>query len=94
MDVTTSATEMTNNPSSLILEVDGVQIGNLTSYRQVTKKCFDMGIHAEPKLRVYPSAANGYYVMLKPLSPGRHILNLGGALPSMLQAVTYTLDVE
>ena len=43
---------------------------------------------------VYPSAANGYYVMLRPLPPGRHTLNFGGVLPSMLQAVTYTLIVE
>ena len=32
--------------------------------------------------------------MLRPLAPGRHTLNFGGVLPSMLQAVTYTLIVE
>lgn len=85
---------MTERPSALILEVDGVQIGNLSAFRQATKKCFDMGALAEPKTRVFPSAANGYYVMLKPLPPGQHVLNFGGALPSMLQGVTYTLNVE
>ncbi len=32
--------------------------------------------------------------MLRPLPPGHHVINFGGALPGMLQAVTYTLDVE
>lgn len=53
-----------------------------------------MGLLSDAKLRVYPSVANSYYVMLRPLSPGTHTLNFGGALPSMLQAVTYTLQVD
>jgi hypothetical protein len=53
-----------------------------------------MGALAVPKYRVFPSAANGYYVILQPLSPGRHVLNFGGRLPEMSQAVTYTLIVE
>jgi hypothetical protein len=32
--------------------------------------------------------------MLPPLSPGKHVLNFGGALPNMSQAVTYTLIVK
>ena len=92
--VKASAAEMTDHASKLIVDVDGVRIKNLATYRQATGKCFDMGVLAEPKTRVYPSAANGYYVMLKPLSPGKHVLNFGGALPSMLQAVTYTLEIE
>jgi hypothetical protein len=92
--VMTSAASMTDNAFALILEVDGVRIENLAAYRQATKECFDMGVLAEPKAHVFPSAANGYYVMLKPLSPGKHVLNFGGALPGMLQAVTYTLEIE
>jgi hypothetical protein len=33
-------------------------------------------------------------VMLPPLSPGKHVLNFGGGLPELSQAVTYTLIVE
>jgi len=40
------------------------------------------------------AAANGYWVMLRPLAKGRHTIEFGGALPSILQAVTYTLVVE
>jgi hypothetical protein len=32
--------------------------------------------------------------MRRPLSPGKHILNFGGALPGMSQAITHTLFVE
>ena len=53
-----------------------------------------MGALAEPKYRVFPSTANGYYVMLRPLPPGEHVLNFGGMLPSMSQAVTYRLLVK
>ena len=53
-----------------------------------------MGALAEPRVQMFPSAANGYYVMLRPLAPGKHVLNFGGMLPGMSQAVTYTLLVE
>jgi hypothetical protein len=32
--------------------------------------------------------------MLEPLSPGTHDVSFGGVLPSMMQAVKYTLIVE
>jgi hypothetical protein len=83
----------TRHVSSLILELDGHRVENLEAYRQVTK-CFNIAERMTPKQFIFPAAANGYYVMLKPLPPGTHVLNFGGALPSMLQAVTYTLEVE
>jgi hypothetical protein len=89
-----TAKAVTDEPSNLVLELDGGRIDGLAQYRQATVECFDMGALAEPKYRVFPSAANGYYVMLRPLSPGRHVLNFGGMLPGMSQAVTYTLLVE
>jgi hypothetical protein len=92
--ITNTAERVTNNPSALVLEIDGVQINNLESHRLATKNCFDIGVNAKPKTRVYPSAANGYYAMLKPLPPGRHTINFGGILPSMMQAVSYTLEVD
>jgi len=89
-----TAKRITDEPSNLVLEIDGRRIDNLASYRQATAQCFDMGALAEPKYRVFPSAANGYYVMLHPLSPGKHVLNFGGMLPGMSQAVTYNLLVQ
>lgn len=89
-----TAARMTDQVSNLLLEVDGVRYPDLNIHRQPTRSCFDLGALAEPKARIFPSAANGYYVMLRPLSPGTHTLNFGGILPSMLQAVTYTLIVK
>ena len=89
-----TAALITNNPSALILDIDGVRTENLVAHRQGTQDCFDMGTLTRTKIRIFPAAANGYYVMLRPLSRGTHVLNFGGALPNMLQAVTYTLQVE
>ncbi len=93
-EVTQGAALSTDEVSALIVDIDGVRIPKLATYRQATTQCFDMGALTETKASIFPSAANGYYVMLKPLPRGRHVLNFGGALPDMLQAVTYTLDVE
>jgi hypothetical protein len=89
-----TAKSITDQPSFLVLDLDGRRIGGLAKYRQFTTECFDMGALAEPKYRIFPSAANGYYVMLRPLKPGEHVLNFGGSLPGMSQAVTYTLFVK
>lgn len=94
MSVMSRAARLTEQVSSLLLEVDGIRHADLALHRQPTGGCFDLGAMAEPATRMFPSAANGYYVMLKPLPPGTHTLNFGGALPGMLQAVTYTLVVE
>ena len=94
MAVMSTAARITEQVSNLLLDVNGVRYDDLIKHRQPTRGCFDLGALAEPKVRVFPSAANGYYVMLRPLPPGRHELNFGGALPSMLQAVSYTLIVE
>jgi len=93
-EVTRKAANMTENVSMLVLEVDGKRFNMLESHRQATDRCFDAGVKSTPPQKAFPSAANGYYIMLRPLERGTHIINFGGALPSMLQAVTYTLVVE
>jgi hypothetical protein len=89
-----TAKSVTDQPSFLVLDLDGRDVQDLVKHRQATSGCFDLGALTQPKQRIFPSAANGYYVMLKPLSPGRHVLNFGGVLNNMMQAVTYTLIVE
>jgi len=93
MGLMTQAAQMTNEVASLILEIDGVRSSNLVTHRQAPAGCFDVSALNERPAGI-PAAANGYYAMLRPLSPGVHTLNFGGALPSMLQAVTYTIRVE
>lgn len=88
------ASSLTEGAEKLVLEVDGHLYGDLLQHRLPTRECFDMGVRVTPPMRVYPTAADGYYVMLKPLPPGKHEINFGGIMPDMLQAVTYTLIVE
>lgn len=89
-----TAAMMTNDPSALVLDINGTRVDGLVNHRHATVGCFDMGALAKPAAKVFPSSANGYYVMLNPLNPGTHTINFGGALPRMLQAVTYTLHVK
>lgn len=89
-----TAARITNEASMLVLELDGQKVTDLAAHRQVPQDCFDLGVRTPNKVRIFPAAANGYYVMLKPLPPGKHTIQFGGALPSMLQAVSYTLVVE
>jgi hypothetical protein len=84
---------VTDGVDWLIADLDGQRVADLKRHRQATD-CFDMGARAGTPYPIYPSAANGYYVMLRPLSVGTHELNFGGVLPSMTQAVTYMLIVE
>ena len=94
LSMMSTAASITDKPIFLLLEIDGVRVEGLVAHRQATSQCFDMDAKTEERIRIFPSAANGYYVMIKPLPPGEHVLNFGGALPSMLQAVTYTLRVK
>jgi hypothetical protein len=92
--VTRAAKRTTEDATALVLSLDGRQPSHLERHRQATAACFDLGALADPPQVVFPTAANGYYAMLRPLAPGRYELEFGGALPSMLQAVTYHLTVE
>jgi hypothetical protein len=84
----------TNGPATLILELDGRRLEVPLTHRQVSTACFDLQAQQQAPTRKSPAAANGYYVALKPLSPGTHTLNFGAILPTNKQAVTYTLIVE
>lgn len=87
-----SAARQTAEVSSLVLEVDGKLYKNLEKHRQATIRCFDLAERAGGGLE--PAAGNGYYIMLRPLSPGTHTINFGGVLPDISQAITYTLTVK
>ena len=84
--------DLTDDPSALVLEIDGTIYEHLRVHRQSTRKCFDLAAPAGGGLA--PAAADGYYIMLRPLRRGTHTINFGGILPGMAQAVTYTLHVE
>lgn len=84
----------TDGVSNLVLQVDGREIQGLDVQRISSQGCFDLGKRQMPPDVIYPVAADGYYAMLKPLARGRHSIEFGGVLPSMIQAVSYTIDVK
>jgi hypothetical protein len=88
MSLAARASALVNEPSALILEVDGKRYENLSRHRLATP-CFSVVPGEKPD-----AVSDGYYVAIQPLPRGKHILNFGGALPTLMQAVTYTLIVE
>jgi hypothetical protein len=92
--VTRDANRITSNPTLLVLDLNGQKFTNLQAHRLATRRCFDVGALTKEKQRIFPSAGNGYYAAIRPLPKGTHTLEFGGVLPSMIQAVSYTLIVE
>jgi len=93
--VTAYAHDSMEGATHLVLRIDGVEQGGLEKHRLDSDGCFDVGVRRTPPASIWPSAADGYYVMLRPLAPGRHTLDFGGVLPGdMIQAVSYVLDVR
>ncbi|QLQ31492.1 MAG: hypothetical protein HZT40_07680 [Candidatus Thiothrix singaporensis] len=95
-----------NNDKLLSIEVslDGMVAMNPAHTRMSSDNCFDLmgGIPSDqhpPK--IFPSATDGYWVMLKPLSEGKHILKFNaqynrekGAFSKMVQDIEYELIVK
>ena len=95
-----------NNETALDLfaELDGVPLPDVKSYRVSSERCFDIygGIpEAQRPYNAYPSATDGYWLLLKPLEPGRHTLKFGGRynhdsgeFGRMVQDIEYELIVD
>lgn len=94
MSLMSEVAAFTDDPAALVLELDGKRLPVGPESRQVLQECFDLGEQTQPPMRVFPAAANGYYVAIRPLRRGIHTLNFGAILPSLQQAVTYTIVVE
>jgi hypothetical protein len=85
--------------NSLQVEVDGTSLTNLFDSR-ATSKLFgftgasdltpiDSCVTGSPQLGV----ADGYWIMLRPLSVGNHTLHFRGASPAFSNEVTYHLSI-
>lgn len=95
-----------NNETALDLfaEVDGVAVDGLKQHRVTSEKCFNVFARIPSSQRsynAYPSASDGYWLVLKPLPKGRHILKFGGkynrnssAYGRMVQDIEYELIVQ
>ena len=92
--VTFTARAMTDGVMGLFAELDGQALPGLDDHRVASAACFNLAERATPRVKMEPSASNGYWLLLPPLAKGRHTLRFGGALPSLRQELIYTLLVE
>lgn len=88
----------TDSAVNLACEIDGVAVNNLQRYRVVSpvfsmrsKLMNDLG--AEYKL-FGPCATDGFYLMLRPLDVGEHVIHFHGENGDWSLDVTYNLTVE
>lgn len=79
----------------LAVEIDGKPVGNLQQYRHVTKVCFSIPGDDDHY------ASDGYWILLKPFSSGRHTIHFQGKIgddgrtaEDFVQDIEYIIDVE
>ncbi len=80
--------------TQLTMTVDGIAIDNLPSHRLATGDCFALGVRQVPRSTAKTAVADGYYVMLAPLTAGQHTLVVGGRYDNTTLSTTYRLDVH
>lgn len=82
----------------LFVQVDGVAVKDPKSFRARTDKCFDIydWIPAADKpFDAYPSASDGYWILLNPLKRGKHTIKFSGRYNSTFDAYGRNLqDIE
>lgn len=95
-----------NNDTAIELfaEIDGQAVEHLEQYRVASQQCFDVFDRvpqAQKPYKAFPSATDGYWLQIGPLSPGRHTLKFGARYNrssadygSMVQDIEYELLVE
>lgn len=92
-----TSAKLTNEAAfDLFAEIDGINIKNLKQYRVSSDKCFDVFARI-PSYSSYPSASDGYWLLIKPLKKGRHTLKFGGKYNrsgQVIQDIEYELIVQ
>lgn len=80
----------------LFAVLDDTPIDNLRERRIRSSSCFNVFEGVPGAYDAYPSASDGFWVLLEPLAKGRHTLSFGGRYSNggMLQDIAYTLIVE
>jgi hypothetical protein len=95
------------DPKSLLVTIDGKRVPNLGktfranaffSFTGVNGGLFENGctVNAPPCYVGFRNTAysDGYWIMLKPLSPGQHIIHFQGAAPSLSFSVNVTYNLK
>ncbi|WP_406662931.1 hypothetical protein [Gallaecimonas sp. GXIMD1310] len=88
------------NISKMSVELDGQAVSNMAAYRQRSRRCFDLlGAVSRERLppKIFPSAFEGFWLMIKPLEPGEHDLKILAKYSSgqqdLSQNIRYTINV-
>ncbi len=86
------------------IELDSMVATNPAHSRIASEECFDLlGLVPEEydAPRIFPSAADGFWIMLKPLTKGKHTLKFNaqydrekGAFSKMAQDIEYDLIIK
>jgi hypothetical protein len=94
-----------NNDTALDLfvEVDGVSLKDPKRYRARSSKCFDIYERVPESVkpyRAYPSASDGYWILIRPLKKGKHTIKFWGRYNNattdygrMVQDIEYEISV-
>lgn len=97
-----AASDIVNQGTNMTVTLDGMRLTDLHPYHMTTDIFY---IQALPELicldncvtgELQPVLADGYWVMLRPLSPGKHVLNYKGSYAKLgwVVDVTYVIEVE
>jgi hypothetical protein len=88
------AADSLSHISRLSMTVDGMSLDDLASHRLATGECFALGLHSNPRLTARTAVADGFGVMLKPLSPGSHTIVVEARVDQTALSTTYRLEVR
>jgi hypothetical protein len=106
IDELTAALAAVIPPSPAIhASVDGTPVDQLQQHREIAP-VFSYTLQSTDNLQqvlnhipdaqgtIFPVVADGFYLMLRPLPPGHHVINFGGSLLGPEFNVTYDVTVE
>jgi hypothetical protein len=100
------ATVAANNDhlGSVSITIDGQEVSHIERFRQSTPRCFDafpVAPYLDRAKSWFPAATDGYWLMLRPLPVGVHVIsvratydNPGSAFGDLEQVFEYQLQVE
>ena len=89
--------------NSFVVTIDNQKIVNPAAYRYSSPECFDLMALIPKEYKaptVYPSASDGYWIMVKPLAVGPHKITFhgeygrdGGSYGHSIQDIEYELEI-
>jgi hypothetical protein len=80
--------------SGLAMAIDGRPVDELGSHLLPTCDCFALDARLASRSTTKAAVADGYYVMLPPLPPGPHTIEVGARIDGTSLSTTYHLDVR